>query len=164
MLSNHPQSAIFTRGSAKTKINLVKGRQMKTFLAVCMLLVFASGVVNAANKQKFSEKDVEKLLIESSKKINAQLPTMVDADTRLDTTMVIGNQMHYKYTMINAFAKDINKKATTKELRSMLVANQCSTDNMLKLLKMGVSYHYMYQDKNGIIISTIKISEKDCGL
>jgi hypothetical protein len=137
---------------------------MKTFLTVCMLLVFASGVVNAADKEKLSDKDIEKLLIEGSKKINAQLPTMVDADTRLDTTMVIGNQMHYKYTLINTSAKDIDKKTTTKELKSMLVTNQCGTDNMLKLLKMGVSYHYMYQDKNGIIISTIKISKKDCGL
>lgn len=137
---------------------------MKTLLMVCMFLVLASGVVNAADKQKSSEKDIEKLLIEGSKKINTQLPTMVDADTRLDTTMVIGNQMHYKYTMINASAKDIDKKATTKELKSMLVANQCGTDNMLKLLRMGVSYHYMYQDKNGNIISTIKVSKKDCGL
>jgi len=137
---------------------------MKTVLAVCMFLALASGVVNAADKQNFSDKDIEKLLIEGSKKINAQLPTMVDAETRLDTTMCIAKQMHYKYTMVKTTANRIDKNAFTKEARSILVNNQCNTDNTLKLLKMGVSYHYMYQDKDGKIISTIKINKKDCGL
>ena len=32
------------------------------------------------------------------------------------------------------------------------------------MLKMGVEYFYMYFDKNGILIATIHINKKTCGL
>lgn len=136
---------------------------MKTFLTIYLLLVVACSVVNAAEEQKLSKKELNKILLDFSRQTNAQLPIMVDAETRADTTMVIDNQLHFKYTMVKVNVKTIDKKATAKEIKTMLVNNQCSNDNMLKLLKLGVSYHYMYQDKNGNIITTFKITKIDCG-
>lgn len=136
---------------------------MKTLFSVCLLLVLVSGTVNAADKQNKRDKEIEKALIEQSKKMNENLPTMVNSDTRLEATMVFGKNMHFKYTMVKASSKDINKEATTRELKTMLVNNQCNTDVTLNLLKMGVTYQYMYQDKDGNIITIINISKKDCG-
>jgi len=136
---------------------------MKFILAICILLVVASSVVNAAEEPKISKKELNKILLDFSRQTNAQLPMMVDTETRADTTMVIDNQMHFKYTMVKANIKTIDKKTTTKEIKTLLVNNQCSNDNMLKLLKLGISYHYMYQDKNGNIITTFKITKTDCG-
>jgi hypothetical protein len=133
-------------------------------IAICISLIFTSGDVIAAGGQSNKEKEIEKLLLLTSKKINEQLPMMVDVSTRLDMTAAIGNQLLYKYTMIKVAVNNINKDAFSREMRAMLVTNQCNNENTLKLLKYGVLVHYEHYDKNGIIISTTKISKKDCGL
>ena len=130
-------------------------------VGLLLITVFTSGIVNAAEKT-LAKSDISKILIETSKELNANLPVMVDKETRADMTMAVGNQLHYIYTMINVAVKDIDKNAFTKEMRSTLVTNQCNNEYTLKLLKWGVSFYYLYLDKNGINLSTIKISKKDC--
>lgn len=107
---------------------------------------------------------IEEILIEITKKINSQLPIMVDPETRLDTTICYGKQMHYKYTMVNYSENELDKEAFQNEMATMLAKNQCNNENMVKMLKMGVKYYYNYFDKNGILIATIIISKKNCGL
>ena len=135
-----------------------------SIIVVCISLFFASGDVIAAGRQNNNEKEIEKLLLLTSKKLNENLPMMVDESTRADMTTAIGNQLHYKYTMIKIAVNNIDKNAFSREMRTMLVTNQCNNENTLKMLKYGVLVYYAHYDKNGIIISTTKISKKDCGL
>ncbi len=107
---------------------------------------------------------IEEILIETTKKINSQLPIMVDQETRLDMTICYGKQMHYKYTMVNCAENELDKEAFQNEMATVLVKNQCNNENMVKMLKMGITYYYNYFDKDGILIATIKISKKNCGL
>jgi hypothetical protein len=107
---------------------------------------------------------IEEKLIEISKKINSQLPIMVDPDTRIDTTICYGEKMLYKYTMVNYSENELDKSAFKNEMATMLAKNQCNNGNMVKMLKMGVEYYYVYSDKNGTHIATINISKKNCGL
>lgn len=106
---------------------------------------------------------IEETLIATSQQINKQLPMMIDSETRLDTTMCAGKHVAYKYTMINLTEKDIDKIAFTNEIKTMLMKNQCSNENMIKMLKMGVQCNYMYQDRNGILLATININKSHCG-
>ena len=173
-ITPEPQVSIATNTGNST---YPKGRTIKTIgtilTVICLLLafVFAKGIGKMAGKsavQNFNQGKldgtIENILLETSKQINSQLPSMVDKETRLDTTMCAGKNMQYKYTMVNIAENELDKTAFNNEMRSMLVKNQCSNDNMIKMLKMGVSYNYMYQDKNGALIATVNISRADCGL
>lgn len=55
----------------------------------------------------------------------------------------------YKYTMVNIAENGIDKVAFQNKMESILVKNQFSNENMVKMLKRDVSYNYMYQDKTG---------------
>jgi len=149
---------------------------MKTFgkvmavIGVLLVIVFAKGIGKMVGKSTVDSYDqgkieaaVEQKLLDTSKQINAQLPMMVDSETRLDTTICAGKHMAYKYTMINLTEKDIDKIAFEKEIKTMLVKNQCNNENMIKLLKMGIQYNYMYQDRDGILLATININKRHCG-
>lgn len=119
-------------------------------IGVLTVMIFANGIgkmagkpaVDKTNESKLDE-TIEKKLMEMSKQMNSQLPTMIDEETRFDTTMCVGKHMNYKYTMVNISDKDIDKKAFQSEMKSMLVKNQCSNENMIKMLKMGIQYDYI---------------------
>lgn len=106
---------------------------------------------------------IEETLMEASQQINKQLPMMVDSETRLDTTICAGKHVLYKYTMIGLSAKDLDIISFNDEIKTMLVKNQCSNENMVKMLKFGVQYSYMYQDRDGNLITTINIDKRACG-
>jgi hypothetical protein len=65
--------------------------------------------------------------------------------------------------MVNLTEKDIDKIAFAYEIKTMLVKNLCSNQDMVKMLKMGVQYDYMYKDMNGILIASININKSHCG-
>jgi hypothetical protein len=149
---------------------------MKTFgkamavIGVLLVIVFAKEIGKIVGKSTVDsynegqiEAAIEQTLLETSKKINAQLPMMVDKETRLDSTICAGKHLNYKYTLINVRENDIDKKAFVNEVKSTLVKNQCGNEKMVKMLKMGVQYDYMYQDRDGILLGTISVSKSDCG-
>ena len=45
---------------------------------------------------------------------------MVDEETRLDVTMVMGKQLYYKYTLVNLKAEDIDKTLLISNLEPAL--------------------------------------------
>ena len=113
---------------------------------------------------KAEQSAYENILIENSKKLNKNLPVMVDADTRLDATLVIGMQFHFKYTMINAAVKDIDVVVFRKKMEENLIRTQRADKGAVTLLKAGVEYVYNYGDKNGDLIASIRLNKKICGI
>ena len=140
-------------------------------IGLLLVIAFAGSIGKIIGKstvknyeQGKADAAIEEILTETSKKINSQLPIMVDQETRLDTTICYGTQMYYKYTMVNYSKNDLDTEAFQNEMTTMLAKNQCNNENMVKMLRMGVTYYYNYFDKNGILIATINISKKNCGL
>ena len=149
---------------------------MKTFgkvmavIGILLAIIFAKGIGKMVGKHAVDnynqgeiDSAIEKKLLETSKQINAQLPIMVDKETRADITMSSGKHLIYKYTMVNSSERDIDKIAFKNEVKTMLVKNQCSNENMMKMLKMGVQYDYMYHDRDGNLLATVNVSKIDCG-
>lgn len=106
----------------------------------------------------------EQALIDNSKKLNKNLPLMVDADTRLDATLAIGMQFHFKYTMVNTAVKDIDVAVFRKKMEENLIRTQRSDKGAVTLLKAGVEYVYSYADKDGVLIASIRLNKKTCGI
>ena len=148
---------------------------MKTFskvmavIGILLIIVFAKGIGKIVGKSTVDHYNegkidtaIEQTLLETSKKINAQLPMMVDKETRLDSTICAGKHLNYKYTLINVTENDIDKKVFVNEVKSILVKNQCGNEKMVKMLKMDVRYNYVYQDRDGFLLGTISVSKSDC--
>lgn len=140
-------------------------------IGVLLAIVFAKGIGRVASKHAINnynqtklDAEIEKEILQTSKQINAQLPIMVDKETRADVTLCTGKHLVCKYTMVNLLARDINKDAFIRETKSKFIKNQSSNGNMIKLLKMGIEYDYMYQDRYGDLIATFNISKADLGL
>lgn len=149
---------------------------MKTFakvmavIGILAIIVFAKGIGKMVGKTTFDsynqgkiETAVEQTLLETSKQINTQLPIMVDKETRFDTTLCAGKDLYVKYTLINISENDIDKEAFVNEVKSTIVKNQCGNAETAKMLRLGVQYYYMYQDRDGILLGTINVSKNDCG-
>jgi hypothetical protein len=139
-----------------------KGTSMSRILTIIVILCFVFPEYSFADA-KF-DKEMEEILIETSKKINSQLPMMVDPDTRLDVTMCFKNQLHFKYTMVNYTIDELDIKDFHNGIEAMLTTNQCKNENMVKMLKVGIEYYYIYLDKNGILITTVNIDKRNCDL
>jgi hypothetical protein len=121
------------------------------------------GKANAAIT-KAEQSAIENILIENSKKLNKNLPLAVDADTRLDATLSMGMQFHFKYTMVNTAVKDIDVAVFRKKMEENLIRTQRADKGAVLMLKAGVEYIFTYGDKNGDLIASIKLNRKICGV
>lgn len=106
----------------------------------------------------------EQVLIDNSKKLNKNLPLMVDADTRLDATLAMGMQFHFKYTLVNTATKDIDVAVFRKTIEQNMIKTQRADKGAVTLLKAGVEYVYSYADKDGVLVASIRVNKKSCGI
>lgn len=136
-------------------------------VCICAFCIFITGIGESKSQssdRNNREKELENKILQTAKQINSQLPIMVDKETRLDTVIATGKQFHYKYTMVSLTEKEINKKEFLSYAKSHLVKNHCGNDDIKKMLKVGVSYDYVYQDKKGNLIGSVIIKRDSCGL
>ena len=140
-------------------------------IGLLIIIAFASAIGKNLGKSSVKnyeqgkiDRAIEQALLEASQQINKQLPMMVDSETRLDVTMCAGKHVAYKYTMINVSEKEIDKIDFENKMKALLVKNQCSNENTIKMLKMDVRYNYTYLDRNGILLAAININKSHCGL
>jgi endoglucanase Acf2 len=113
---------------------------------------------------KAEQSAIENILIENSKKMNKNFPLMVDAETRLDATLAIGMQFHFKYTMVNTAVKDVDVAVFRKKMEENMIKIQRADKGAVLMLKAGVEYVITYGDKNGDLIASIRLNKKICGI
>jgi len=139
----------------------------KQILAV--VSIFAVTITGAVTKELVKSKlpvsdssSVEKVLIETSKQINATLPMQIDKETRMDTTLAgPGNRVTYAITLINASSADIDPAQFTKEMRPRLINGYKTNPKMAMFREKQVEMHYMYRDKDANTVANIVVSPKD---
>ncbi len=105
---------------------------------------------------------IEEMLLKTSDEMNKTLPRMLDKDTRVDSTFLIGNQINYRYTLVNFAANEIDPLAFKTEFEPILVNNACTVHNMSILLKQDVSFKYNIFGKNGKQVTTITVNSGMC--
>ena len=111
-----------------------------------------------------SDNEIEAVLLETVQKTNSQLPVMIDPDTRFDTALCVGKQVHYKYTLVRLLEREIDKEEFRDRLSRGLTRSMLADEGMVAILSKGVEYLYMYFDREGTPIATITISEKNLAL
>lgn len=90
-----------------------------------------------------------KVLLQASEQVNKQCPMTVDSETRLDNTIVVGDDViQYNYTL----TEDTKETLDTTKLREAMIpiaTNQIKTTPATETLrKHNTIFSYLYRDKN----------------
>lgn len=97
------------------------------------------------------------------KSANANLPAMVDKQTRLDKVEAgPGEQVTYLYTLPFHASSDVSGYWITSEVQPKVTRNVCDTPLLRRLLAKGATLVYAYKGKDGVDINRFRISDGDC--
>ncbi len=111
---------------------------------------------------KLSEPSVEKIIEEMSVKLNAQLPMMVDGETRLDSvTPGESKSFTYNYTLVKAEVEKLNPGEMRVLLKPMVKNKIASITELRALLDDGVTITYTYNDRNGRLVTSFDLTAED---
>jgi len=125
--------------------------------------LIGTAVGGAAGKAIATPQTVEKALVTMTNQLNQRLPMAVDAETRWDTTTAgQGKRFTYNYTIISATSRDFDKRAFPLFFQK-IKADVCSSPDMVIFFKNGVTVGYSYSASDGVFLSKLDITPKDCG-
>ena len=137
-----------------------------------MFIVALAGAIgkdlsrSAVNSSK--ERDIAGILSAAASEINKSVPTMVDAETRMDQAVAgPGLQLTYEHTFIEFPAPgqnpfDIFDDLDAKSAR--LKQRVCQNEAMTTIFREGVTVIYRYKDKSGKQLFDVTIFPKDCSV
>ena len=81
--------------------------------------------------------------------INKSLPRMIDDDVRLDHIAVQGRDIHYKYTLVNYAAADLDLSMLKSEMTAQMESMRNTDEEVRRRLNDGRKLVYIYYDKDG---------------
>jgi hypothetical protein len=97
------------------------------------------------------------------KSANANLPAMVDKQTRLDKVESgPGEQLTYLYTLPFHASSDVSGYWITSEVQPKVTRDVCDTPVLRRLLANGATLVYAYKGKDGVDINRFRIRDGDC--
>ncbi|WGS60571.1 hypothetical protein [Vibrio lentus] len=138
-------------------------------IGVVIIIIIAGGIgklVGNTSSEAYSESkkesELDSALMQAASQINQNLPMMVDAETRWDSTSGFQKQFRYSYTLVNYAAEDLDPKSIKTSMQSQLINSVCTTKEMQIFVNNGVPVIYAYYGKNGKQVTTITVHPSSC--
>lgn len=138
-------------------------------IGLLLVIAFAGGIgkmIGKTTTDRFfegkNEGALDSALMQAASEINANLPMMVDSETRLDATVGMNKRFRYNYTLINYSANEIEPKAIVDAMQDKLINNVCTSKEMEVFVKNSIPVTYAYFGKNGKQITVITVSPSQC--
>jgi len=94
--------------------------------------------------------------------VSKQLPVMLDSETKLEKMSSEGNVLTYQYQLVNFLSADVDKAALDAGLTTTLVKQACSTPGLKSILDRGGTLSYLYNGKDKIRVTELRIDAKNC--
>ena len=139
------------------------------WIGLLVVVVFAGGIGKLVGKftgERFlegkQEAELDSILMQTASQLNQNLPMMVDAETRLDSTVGINKQIRYNYTMINYPVEKLDAQIVTEAMQPNLINYVCTTKEMEVFRKNDIPVAYAYYGKNGKYLMTITVQPSQC--
>jgi len=148
------------KASIKEKPSKPKGLKYWIAFAVAFAVFYAIGQFGGEAIVKFFRKPAfDKALMEIASELNKTCPIMVDAETRLDNSMALPNNIfQYNYTLVNIDKDSVNIEEARKYLEPTII-NVVKTNPEMKVFRDNkTTMNYSYKDKSGIFLLTISIT------
>ena len=103
-----------------------------------------------------------RLMKDDVAKINSTCPVMVDADTRLDSAIVLhGKTIEYCYTLIHVLKDSVGITNAKENLESVILNGVISSPSLAKYRENNATMVYNYNDKEGASILKICITPNE---
>jgi hypothetical protein len=94
--------------------------------------------------------------------INKELPIMLDAETRLDSTIGSNRKVRYNFTLVNYRAEEVNASALAQGMKPALVQVVCTRKEMEIYVKNDIPVTYAYYGKEGKKVTSITVHASSC--
>ncbi len=105
---------------------------------------------------------LEAALGKAASELNAKLPMMVDAETRLDSSMGTNKTFRYNYTLVNHTSSTVSPAQVVEALERKLTNNVCTSSDMKVFVNNGVVVSYAYFGSDGKQIAIITVPPAKC--
>jgi hypothetical protein len=120
-------------------------------------LASESGVDTGSNS-------IDQVLQQLSTQLNQKMPIKVDQNTRLDRVSAEpGRHFTYHYTVVADPTVGNTPIDFSKDVKSQLKSQMCSSPDSKKFLKNGVTVASEYQDAAGHEMGGAEVKPSDCG-
>lgn len=106
--------------------------------------------------------DLNSALMQAASEINQNLPMMIDAETRLDTTIGINREFRYNYTMVNFLGDEIDADLFSQEMTPNIVNAACTTEEMEFFTSNDIPVTYSYSGNDSRHIMSITVHSEQC--
>jgi hypothetical protein len=107
--------------------------------------------------------DIEALLRNTASELNARLPMLVDAETRLDSSIGTNKTFRYNYTLLAHTSANLSARDLQSHLQQKLLNRFCASKEMALYITNGVVVTYAYSGNDGRPIGAITIHPSQCG-
>jgi hypothetical protein len=127
-------------------------------LFIGLLIASAVGALVKDYFKTTNKGSLEEILNKTSEKVNNICPIMIDEETRMDSTSIIGgNQIVYHQTLINFSIEELDLDYFKNFVDSSVTSAVINNKEMEPLRTNGVIITYNYSDKNGLKIHSVSI-------
>jgi hypothetical protein len=89
-------------------------------------------------------------------------PVQLDEETRMDKVEVGYNEVVYYYTLVNYTYDQVNFPILSQALRPNILSIYCTGEAMEGFRNSNIHMLYLYYDKNGELMGTIKTNTSHC--
>ncbi|PMN90880.1 hypothetical protein BCT23_19285 [Enterovibrio norvegicus] len=122
---------------------------------LCML---SNGLVRKDDLYEYTP-----ILVEATaRRINSDVPVMVDDVTRLDLVENDRRTLRFYHTILDDLVEDINLDQFNAVVPKIVAKNSCSVRPTAVLLENDVVFRYFYFDAEGEKISDFDVDISDC--
>lgn len=122
-----------------------------------------SDAYNNLSKESKKGNDVtEFLLNDKIKKINDNLPSMVDEETRLDSIALKNKDVHYDYTLVDSLVENMDVDNFHAMMAPTVKLIGCKDQETRALLNEGRKLIILYRDKSSKPVATFVVVKSDC--
>jgi hypothetical protein len=106
--------------------------------------------------------DKESSIAEEVRMMNASLPTMLDASTRLDSLDYESEMVIYFNTIVDRTVDEFDVEYFHEIMKASIVDNLCASSDTRRYLHDGIAYAYSYADMNDARITDVIVTDVDC--
>lgn len=131
-------------------------------ILVTLALILAGALAFMAYRALIDSGDdnsYDEVLAGVANQMNASLPTMLDAETRLENTFAgPGNRFTYTNTLVQRTTGEFDSEALRTRLQEKITTNYMTHPAMEDFRSHGVELHYIYKDRDGAFVTEIIVN------
>ncbi|WP_044620360.1 hypothetical protein [Gynuella sunshinyii] len=126
---------------------------------VGLLVNFSVGVFAGYNNAKFDS------IAEAVEASNANLPRMIDDETRLDSVAIdqTAKQYYFRMSLVDFEKQEIDLEFLEENFVEFTKPSTCEITEFQVFFSEGYTINYVYSDKTAQLVSSFSIQAGDCG-